>query len=119
VAPIFFAAPDGFAFEILQHEVVDAVLMADVEQRANARVAERGDRARFTIEAISQPRIGSERRRQDLDGDGAIEPRVTGAIDLAHAARAEGRNDLIGAQAATGLETHPCVWPRWWGATRL
>ena len=36
-------------------------------------------------------------RQEHLDGDGAIESGITGLIDLAHAARAEGPLDLVGA----------------------
>ena len=32
----------------------------------------------------------------------AREPRVTGEVDLAHSARTERRNDLIGAKSSTG-----------------
>ncbi len=39
---------------------------------------------------------------QDLDRDLALEVRVRGAIDLAHPARAERRDDFVGAQASTG-----------------
>ena len=39
-----------------------------------------------------------ESRRQRLDRDHAVEPRVAGAIDLAHAARAERRQDLVVAE---------------------
>ena len=35
---------------------------------------------------------------QHLDGDGAVQAGVTGVLDLAHAARAEGGFDLIGAE---------------------
>jgi hypothetical protein len=48
------------------------------------RVIERGDGARFALEAVAVP------RRQLLDGDDAIEARVAGLVDLAHPARAEG-----------------------------
>ena len=41
-------------FEILQHEEVDAVLMPDVEQRADVRMIERRDRARLAVEAVAQ-----------------------------------------------------------------
>ena len=34
----------------------------------------------------------------------ALEPRVARAIDLAHAARADGREDLVGAELASGGE---------------
>ena len=43
-------------------------------------------------------------RRQDLHGHRAIEPRIARAIDLAHAARAEGRLNLVGAEPCASTE---------------
>jgi len=48
----------------------------------------------------------SERRGQRLDGDVAAEPRVARAIHFAHAARAERRDNLVGAEAAAGGDPH-------------
>ena len=64
--------------------------MADVVERADVRMIERRDRARLALEALAQLRVGRERRRQDLDRDRAVEPRVAGAVDFAHAAGANG-----------------------------
>ena len=61
-------------------------------------MVERGDRAGLLLEA-AQARPGRRQaRRQDLDRDLAAEARVAGAIDLAHAARAERGEDLVGAE---------------------
>ena len=89
-------------FEILEHEEVDAVLMPDVVQRADVRMIERRDRARLALEALAQLRIRRERRRQDLDRHRAIEPRIARPIDLAHATRADERDDFIGAEVHAG-----------------
>jgi len=35
---------------------------------------------------------------QSLDGDRALEPRIAGAVNLAHPSRANKRDDLIGAE---------------------
>ena len=53
-------------------------------------------------------RSGSQREElgQDLQRDVAIELRVARAIDLAHAACAEGRDDLVGAEARAGGQRH-------------
>jgi hypothetical protein len=50
--------------------------------------------------------IAGEGRRQDFDGDLAFEVCVYGAIDLTHAARAEQRGDLIGAEARARSKRH-------------
>ena len=81
------------ALEKLQDEVVEIAVAADVVDRADVRIVERGDGARFLLEALPRLRVSGERAGQHLDGDRAVEPRVTGAIDLAHAARAERRDD--------------------------
>ena len=47
-----------------------------------------------------------ERSRQNLDRDVALELRVARAIDLAHAAGAEGGEDLVGPETSTGTEGH-------------
>ena len=60
--------------------------------------------SRFALEALLHP--GSrEVRRQDLDGDRAVQPRVARLVDLAHAARAEGRESRR-AEPDAGLEGH-------------
>ena len=46
---------------------------------------------------------------QDLDGDGAVEAGVAGFVDLAHAARAEGDVDLVGAERGAWRERHGSV----------
>lgn len=45
-----------------------------IVQRADVRMRQLGDRPRFAIEAVTEPRIGSQEFRQDLDGDRAVEP---------------------------------------------
>ena len=47
-----------------------------------------------------------ERRRQHLDRHLAPEPRVLRPVDLAHPARAERREDLVGAELRSGGERH-------------
>ena len=80
-----FLQPMGqrFAFEVLHDEERRAVLLADIKQRANVRVIKPRDRASFTVEALAELRIAGEALGQDLDRDGAIEPRVARLVDLA------------------------------------
>ena len=67
------------------------------------RVSELRNRARFTLEPLAELRISGQRVRQNLDRDDPIEPCVTGAIDLAHAAGPEGGENLVRAEADAGL----------------
>ncbi len=75
------------------------VLLADVVERADVRMVELRDRAGFAVEPLAELRISGEGFGQDLDGDDAIEARVAGLVDLAHAAGAEGGEDLVRAEA--------------------
>ncbi len=56
------------------------------------------DGAGFAIEPVPELRVAGQRRRKDLDRDCALEPRVAGFVDLAHAARAERGHDFVGAE---------------------
>jgi hypothetical protein len=53
--------------------------VTDVEQRANVRMGQCGDQFRLTGEPGLKIRMGIA---ENLDGDGAVEPRVARAIDL-------------------------------------
>ena len=61
---------------------------------------ERRDGAGLALEPRQASRVAGERRGQDLDRDLAPEPRVPGAVDLAHPARAERGEDLVGAEVS-------------------
>ena len=63
------------------------------------RVIERGEHARFALEAGEPIGMRRELARQDLDRDVASEPRIARAVDLAHAARADLGQHVIGADA--------------------
>ena len=78
-------------------------------------MVERRGRPRLLLEAL-RARLGSSANDggQDLDRDVAAEPRVARAIDLAHAAGAERRDDLVGAEPGAGRECHGTtliLWP--------
>ena len=94
------------AVQQLHHEVGGAVHVAHVKEGAHARVREARDGPGFAIETIARlvrdRHVGSE----DLDGHEAVEPGVAGLVDLAHAAAAEWRQDLVRTEAGTGLKTH-------------
>jgi hypothetical protein len=66
-------ACDGRAFHELEHEIGRTALVANVVQRADVRMVERGDRFRFTFEALA------EIRADDLDGDCPVETRTRDA----------------------------------------
>src|SRR5262249_1653596 len=94
------------AGEQLRHDVRRRCVGADVVDDDDVGMVERGGSARLLFEAPEAIGIGGEERRQDLEGDVAAEPRVTGAEDLAHTARADGTDDFVGADARAGGEGH-------------
>ena len=56
--------------------------------------------SRLALEAIAEP-LG-----RDLDGHVAAHARIAGAVDLAHAAGAERRQDLVRSQVSSGRKRH-------------
>ena len=92
------------AFEILHHEVVNLLVTADVVDGADVRMRQRGNRSCLALESRAAIRIGGEVGRQHLHRHRAIEPRVTGCVDLAHSAGSKGRNDFVRAEAHAAVE---------------
>src|SRR3989442_6299022 len=70
-------------------------------------MVEARERERFAAEALARLAVLTRRGRQHLDRDLAVQPRVAGAIDLAHSPRTERGDDLVGAEAGAGEEPHP------------
>ena len=87
---------DRLALEVFEHQVV----RADVVHLADVRVVERGDRVRLALEALEV--LGGHL----FDGDDAVEARVAGSIDFAHAAGADDGFDFVGAEARSRGEGH-------------
>ena len=76
----------------------DVELAADVARlidRDDARVVDRGRRARLPQEAGAERLVVAEPRRQDLQRDLATEPHVGRAVDHPHAAATEDRLDAV------------------------
>ena len=63
--------------------------------RDDVRMIEGGDRPRLALEALQALRVGRHLRREQLQRHAALERRVLGGIDLAHAAGAELLQDPI------------------------
>jgi hypothetical protein len=95
-----------FALEILHHQIIDAVLDADVVQRADMRMAKRRDGAGFALKALAVFGIGGQIRRQHFQGDGAFQARIARAVDLAHAAGTGTGDNFVRTEAAAWSERH-------------
>src|SRR5580658_4365275 len=86
----------GFAFHQLHHQVV----RADIVEMADVGMIQRGNRTGLALETLA------EFLCRNLDGDFSAKPRVTSQVHLAHAAGANGREDLVGAETVTYSERH-------------
>jgi hypothetical protein len=71
--------------------------------RHDAWVVERRDRLRFALEAAAAIGIGREHRRQNLEGDPAVQLRVVGGVDLRHSASPERLDDAVVAERVSRL----------------
>ena len=68
----------------------------------DVRVVERREYLRFAAETRPAVGIVVQHGAKNLQRDITVQSRVASAIDLAHAAGAQRRDDLVGADASTG-----------------
>ena len=97
---------ERLAVQQFHHEERRALMVADVEQRTDVRMAQRGDDPRLAVEPFAQRGIHRELGGQHFDRDRAIEPHVPRAIHLAHTTRAERGDDFVRTQTRTGGQGH-------------
>src|SRR5262245_54725536 len=67
---------------------------------------QRGEDVGFAREPRAPIGVPGEQRRQDFQRDLALQLRVARAIDLAHPARAEGSENLVGTKVSAGCQPH-------------
>ncbi len=97
------ALPDSlrqrWTLDQLHHQVIrpDVVQVADV-----GVIQQRGDGVDFARETIAEALSGN------LDRYFATHAGIAGPVYLAHPARANPREDLVGSQASPGRERHAC-----------
>jgi hypothetical protein len=72
-----------------------AVFFADVVNRADIRVIERGGGLRFALKASERAGIGADIFRKKFQSDVATEARVFGSVNDSHAAAAEAFKNAI------------------------
>ncbi len=73
----------------------DQIVRADIVELADVGVVEGGDDSRFALEAFGEVFFG------DFDGYDAVEARVAGFVDFAHASGAERSQDFVGAETGS------------------
>ena len=94
------------SLEQLRDDVRLIVVGADVVHGEDVGVVQDRGRTGFLLEAAQSNGIAGPQRRQHLDRDIAVEPRIARPVDVPHASGAEGREDLVRTEAASGHNTH-------------
>ena len=87
-------------------EVMDAVLFANIEERADVRVVQAAHGTGFTLEAFPQMGVAGEMFGKDFDGDSAVQARVDGGVHFSHSAGANPVADFVWAQASSFRQRH-------------
>ncbi len=85
-----------------------SVELADVVDRNDVRVSERGGGLCFALESPAHDRV-REIIREELDRDGAVQTVVDRTIHDAHAAPAEHGLDAVRANDRAGFKSHGCA----------
>ena len=94
------------ALDEFHHQRARVAGLLDAVNRGDVRMIQRREGFRFAREARDPIRVQRKRLRQHLDRHGATELHVGRAIDLAHAASADGGDDLIWAESSPCGEWH-------------
>ena len=90
----------------LHHQRLPGRRFLDAVDRRDVRMVQRGEDLRFALEPREALGIGGERRRQDLEGDVALQSAVTRAVDLPHAAGRDEAEDLVRTDPCTDGQGH-------------
>ncbi len=98
------SASKPFPKRFTVHQLHDQIVVPDIMQRADVGMIQCGHRARLAPEAFPRMRIIIDVRRQYLDRDGALQPRVVSFVDLPHPAAAEQLVDAIRSKQGAGFE---------------
>jgi hypothetical protein len=81
------------SFHAFHYQVVDAILMADVVQRADVRMVQLRHGLRFARKSLRELGL------RNLERDRAIEPRIEGFVNLPHAPFTQWPHNLVRAKA--------------------
>src|SRR5262249_27823550 len=99
------------AAQQLHHQVRAAsavFVVPDVVDGADVRMVQGGGGARLALEPRQvRARLG-ERRREELEGDLALELQVVRMVDLAHSTNAQKAGDLESPDSGAGVQRHCC-----------
>jgi hypothetical protein len=95
-----------FIEQFFRSLISGALVLAEIEDREDVRMRERGHGPGLAPEARQRIRVLGEVAGQHLDRDVAAELRVFGAVDLAHPAAAQWRHDLVESESSPGRQAH-------------
>src|SRR5580692_2221664 len=83
-----------------------SVLLANIMNRANVGMVQRGRRLSFALKSGESQRVAGDVFGQELQGDKTMQPNILRFVDHAHAAAAESLNDAV---VRDGLAEHERV----------
>ena len=100
------ALGEGRPLDQLDDQAPAPARVLQAVDRPDVRMIEGGQHLRLAPEARQALGVGAVELGEDLQRDVAVELGVARPVDLAHAAGAERRLDLVGAEAGAGGEGH-------------
>ena len=103
------AVPQRLTLDELGDEVRTVIDLAEIVDDDDMRVVQTGRGSGFLMKPSQPIAVNGEIRRQELERHRPIELGVVGKIDLAHAARAQPRHQLIGVHD-TATQVFTDVW---------
>ena len=93
-------------FDKRQDERLRAGVLFEAMDGADIRMVERRQQTGFALESGHAVDIVRQGGGQYFDGHVAPEPRIASPVHLSHAARADGVEDLVGAEFIAGGKRH-------------
>jgi len=97
---------ERLAFEQLRDDVRRSLVRADVKERDDVGMIQRGGRTGLLLEAAEAIGVVGEDGRENLDGDLATQSRVPRAVHLTHPAGTEWAQNLVGAKTKARRDGH-------------
>ncbi len=100
--PLGDALRERLPLDQLEHERMRGAAVFEAVDGGDVRMIERREHLRFATESRQPVGIADDGVRQQLQRDVALQLGVSSAIHLAHGARAEGADDVVGTEPGAG-----------------
>ena len=97
---------ERFALDELHHQKANAVVFLEAMKGRDARMIQRSKKPRLALEPRQTLFVLRERFGKDFDRDFTTELGVAGAINFAHPARTDEREDLVVTESGSGRQWH-------------